>query len=450
MPENQNAPTGVQERRGGPVTGRSIIVTTLALALLAACGQPDAILEGERQPIRASTGEVNRALPISLPAAVAQPDWTHRYGGPQHRVQHPALGASLTRLFAADIGEGDGRRVRITADPVIAANVIYTLDARARVTATSTDGARLWSRDITPPRGARTIASGGGVAVAGGRVFATTGYGTLSALDAASGAVLWEQALNAPGGSAPTVLGDLVYVVSRDSRAWAIDTATGRIAWQISGTPSLGNLAGGAGAAVTPDIAVLPFPSGEVVGAFPQGGQRRWSTVVAGGRTGQAAAAALSDISGDPVIDGNRVYVGNATGRLVALDLATGDPVWTARDGATSPVWVTGGAVFLVNDVNQLVRLDASTGASVWRVQLPALVEARARRQNTIHAHYGPVLAGGRLIVVSSDGLIRQFDSVSGAALGDVALPGGAASHPAVAGGVLYVVNKRGELLAFR
>lgn len=432
------------------MTGRSIIVTSLALALLAACGQPDAILEGERQEIRASLEQVNRALPISLPAAVAQPDWTHRYGSPQHRVQHPALGPSLAPLFTAAIGAGDSRRVRITADPVVANNAIYTLDARARVTATSIQGTPIWSRDITPPKGAGTIASGGGVAVAGGRVFATTGYGTLTALDAATGAVLWVQELNAPGGSAPTVLGDQVYVVARDSRAWAVDAATGRIAWQISGTPSLGNLAGGAGAAVTPDIAVIPFPSGEVVGAFPQGGQRRWTTVVAGGRTGQAVAAALSDISGDPVIDGNRVYVGNATGRLVVLDLATGDRIWTASDGATSPVWATGGAVFLVNDLNQLVRLDAATGASVWRVQLPALVDARARRQKAIHAHYGPVLAGGRLIVVSSDGVIRQFDPVSGAALGDVALPGGAASHPAVAGGVLYVVNKRGELLAFR
>uniref|UniRef100_A0AAN0M6J3 Uncharacterized protein n=1 Tax=Yoonia rhodophyticola TaxID=3137370 RepID=A0AAN0M6J3_9RHOB len=31
------------------------------------------------------------------------------------------------------IGEGDSRRARITADPVVAGGVIYTLDARATV-----------------------------------------------------------------------------------------------------------------------------------------------------------------------------------------------------------------------------------------------------------------------------------------------------------------------------
>ncbi|MGB2893874.1 MAG: PQQ-binding-like beta-propeller repeat protein, partial [Albidovulum sp.] len=38
----------------------------------------------------------------------------------------------------------------------------------------------------------------------------------------------------------------------------------------------------------------------------------------------------------------------------------------------------------------------------------------------------------------------------SGALAGSVELPGGAASAPAVAGGVLYVVTKDGKLRAFR
>ena len=69
---------------------------------------------------------------------------------------------------------------------------------------------------------------------------------------------------------------------------------------------------------------------------------------------------------------------------------------------------------------------------------------------HAVVAHFGPVLAGGRLIVASSDGLIRAFDPASGALAGSVELPGGAASAPAVAGGVLYVVTKDGKLRAFR
>jgi outer membrane protein assembly factor BamB len=103
-----------------------------------------------------------------------------------------------------------------------------------------------------------------------------------------------------------------------------------------------------------------------------------------------------------------------------------------------------------VNDLNQLVRLDNRDGSVIWRVALPDLIERRAGKSRAAVAHYGPILAGGRLIVASSDGLIRQFDPVSGAMVGQIELSGGAASAPVVAGNTLYVVSKNGQLLAFR
>ena len=114
-------------------------------------------------------------------------------------------------------------------------------------------------------------------------------------------------------------------------------------------------------------------------------------------------------------------------------------------------MWAVGNAVFFINDINELVRLDAATGTPVWRTALPVLEDgANPRREKRIFTHYGPVLAGGRLIVTSSDGLIRQFDPASGALLGQLALPGGAASGPVVAGQTLYVLSKDGQLHAFR
>ena len=50
----------------------------------------------------------------------------------------------------------------------------------------------------------------------------------------------------------------------------------------------------------------------------------------------------------------------------------------------------------------------------------------------------------------SGDGLLRAFSPVNGALLAQVALPGGAAAPPAVAGGVMYVVTRDGRLLAFQ
>lgn len=432
------------------MTLRLSICAALGLGLLAACGDDDIILPGERFDIRPQATFESSALPITLAAPVANADWTHRSGTPSQSIAHPALGAALQPQFAVEIGEGNSRGARITSHPVVLDGVVYTIDAGSTVSAVGADGAMLWQRDMRPMRADAGAASGGGLAAGGGRIYVTTGFGEALALDAQSGDIIWVQDLDAPANAAPTLGNGLVYVVARNSTAWAIDIDTGRIRWQRSGSPSDANFGSGASPAVSGQFVVLPFPSGEVLATYPRGGINRWSTVVSGDRVGRVASV-VTDISGDPVIVGNRVYIGNFGGRTTALDLSTGDRLWTAAEGATSPVWVAGGSVFLINDINELVRLDANSGAPIWRETLPSFDQEReTRRQRSVVAHYGPILAGGRLVVASSDGVLREFDPVSGSLTATTDLPSGAASGPVVAGNTLYVQTTDGQLRAFR
>ena len=124
--------------------------------------------------------------------------------------------------------------------------------------------------------------------------------------------------------------------------------------------------------------------------------------------------------------------------------------IWSDGDGANSPVLLAGGSVLAVNDQAQLVRLDARTGGRIFAVSLPYYTDRRVRRQDSIHVHYGPVLAGGRLFVASSDGILRSFDPRSGALVGQAPIPGGAATAPVVSGGTLYVTGRDGQLHAYR
>jgi outer membrane protein assembly factor BamB len=103
-----------------------------------------------------------------------------------------------------------------------------------------------------------------------------------------------------------------------------------------------------------------------------------------------------------------------------------------------------------VSDRNELIRLDAGSGARVWGTELPLYVRERERRRRAVFTHYGPVLAGGRLVVASGDGQIRFFDPVGGGLVGAVPLRGGAASHPIVVSNTLLVVTGDGRLVAYR
>ena len=238
-------------------------------------------------------------------------------------------------------------------------------------------------------------------------------------------------------------------MISGDGTAWAIDTTNGRVRWQVAATPDRNALLGGPAPAITGDTVIFGHASGEVQAVTRTGGLRNWGALVAGRRQGYAKSV-VGDISGDPVVAGGKVYVGVQSGVTVALDAETGERLWSVDEGAMSPVWAVGNDVFLVSDMNQIVRVSADTGEKVWVQDLPLFVKDRPRRQKEIFAHYGPVLAGNRLLVASSDGLLRSFDPASGALTGQVELPGGASSNPVIAGRTLYVVSGRGQLLAFR
>ena len=438
-----------------------ITLGVLGLVALSACSEKEVILPGERLDIREALDETatpepvaprsaqNRSEGISLPAAQSNASWTQRIGSTNARTLHPALSANPQVIWTANIGAGDARRARITADPVVADGRIFTMDSESRVTAVSTSGQVLWSQDLVPPTDKAKDATGGGLAYGDGKLFASTGFGILSALDPATGAEIWQQKLRETGSGTPAVRDGLVYIVGGDQTGWALDTDTGRVVWELTGTPDAKNVLGAPMPAVSDEYVVFSFGEGELRGAFRQGGLQMWNALLSGQRIG-VARTNIDDVTGDPVIVGDTVYVGSYSGRLVALGLANGERKWTADEGALSAVWPVGGSLFLVSDRNELLRVDAETGERIWGAELPYFVNRKPKRQMRVYAHYGPVVAGGLVRVASDDGLLRSFNPEDGSLAGTSAIPAGATTNPVVAGGVLYVVNAKGQLLALR
>ncbi len=434
------------------------VTAMLALGLLAGCAEDELVLDGERFEVGDPLPGSDRSAPevafaearsFEAPAQVNHSAWTHRGGASSHKVDHPALSGSLDLAWTASIGSGNSRKARIAGDPVVAGGRIFTMDSASAVYATGVDGATLWARKLVPASDKDKDASGGGLAFADGTIFATTGFGELFALEATSGKIIWRQKLDAPLTAAPTVHDGLVYVVSRDSQAWALDTKLGRIKWQLPGAPSPSGVFGGSGPAIGSRTVVFPFASGELSAALQKSGIRVWSSAVAGQRRG-VAYGNFSDVTGDPVIENGVIYTANLGGRTVAMKASSGERLWTAQEGAMGPVWPSGDSVFSISDQNELLRLDRETGLRIWGVRLPYYTARKLTKRDEITAHYGPILAGGRLIVASGDGSLRSFDPDTGASLGEVALKGGAASSPAIVNETLYVVTRKGQLAAFR
>ena len=426
------------------------------LGLGVGCSNSDPRLQGERELLDGTVFVETDArflaedLPdLRLPSPLPVPAWTHQGGNAQHIAAHAELPSELTLSWSRRIGAGDGKRHQISAAPVAQGGQVYTLDSQSMVTAIDETGTILWQSELGKSSDALKDASGGGLAVGGTQLFVTTGFGTVVALDTASGAELWTQDLASYAGASPTVYDDLLYIAARDGAAWAIDTSNGRIKWQVAGPTVAASHTGGPGPAVSDKYAVFPFGTGDVLASFRKGGLRSWSSGLSGARLGLASTQ-VRDLTGQPVIEGSSVYLASSAGRMAAVDLNTGLRIWTAKQGSQGHILVAGGAVFAVSDAGNLIRLSKDDGALIWSTPLPKFTKKSVKSRAKIHAHYGPILAGGRLILASSDGLIRQFNPADGTLITTVDLPSGAASAPIVVNGTLYVLSTKGDLLAFR
>ena len=422
--------------------------------LLSGCGlfgSDEERLEGERVRIRDQQArgglQFSGAAP-PIPEARQNADWTQTNGRASHASGHLAGPASLSETWRADAGSSGSEDAQITSAPVIAGGRVFTLDAASQLSAFDAgSGSVAWRTDLAPAGEDGEDGFGGGLAAEGGMVFATTGFGEALAVNAASGEIAWRTSAGAPFRAAPAVAQGVVIGVTRDNRAIAFSAQTGDVVWRLDGISGQAGLLGGASPAIQGGLVVLPFGSGEIIGASANRGRRIWNAVLGGARRGLARAS-ISDVTGDPVIAGRAVVAANQSGRIVAIDGQTGQRGWTRSVGSIGPIWAAGQSLFLVSDQNVLMRLALQNGATIWETELPSFEDPEDREDPI--AYSGPVLAGGQLLVTDSLGNLLSFDPASGQQGGTTELASGTTNGVAVAGGTVFVLTGNGTLQAFR
>lgn len=387
------------------------------------------------------------AMPIRLPAPFENKAWPDAGGYPDHAMYHLALGNDIQRVWSADAGDGDGRYGWVTAQPVVDDGRIFTLDASDVVRAFNTKtGDRLW-RFNTQPKHVDASTFGGGVAAGAKRVFVGTGYGQVIALDAATGKEIWRVSLNAPVHGAPTYADGRVFVVTVQNELNVLAASDGRKLWSHNGLPEPAELVGGASPAVYGDTVIVPYSSGEIYALRVENGRQLWNDSLAAAQP-VGALSSLADIRGEPVVDRDRVLAVSHSGLMVAIDLRTGDRIWTQNIAGTHAPWVAGDFIYVLSSSDELVCLTRADGRVRWARELPHWEEPDKHEGSIFWT--GPVLAGNRLIVISSKGKAYSISPYTGAVLGQTDFPDGVYIDPVVVDKTLYVMTDDAELIALR
>lgn len=427
---------------------------------------------GQRIPVlqTETSIEVDPALadiPVQIPGPIVNPDWAQSGGNASKSVGHVALGDTLSQAWSVSIGQGSGAQQRLASEPVVAAGRVYTIDTRAMVRAFDAQtGATVWERQVRGQNSPSETLFGGGVAFEDGRIYATNGAGDAAAIDAATGNVLWTVKPGGPLRGAPTIAGDNVYVITQDNQLYALNAQNGETRWQGSASFELAGVFGIASPAFAQSTLVAGFSSGELTAYRYENGQVVWQDALA--RTGvSTVVGTISDIDADPVVDNGRVFAVGQGGRMVAVELITGQRVWELNIAGISTPWVAGDWVFVVTDRAQLMAVSRSAGRVRWISQLPAFrrpprertvsaSDAAAGRTNTMRPGEdpifwrGPILAGNRLILVSSRGQIAYVSPTDGRILSTTEGRAPMSLSPVVANNTLYILDDSGRLTAWR
>ena len=437
---------------------RKVVSLTLAASLVAGCGvvgrsRPKTPVVGERVSVLSTDPDVQvdaatAALPFSIPAPADNASWNQEGGTPSKSAGHPALGASLAEAWNVSIGQGGSLDARLAGPPVVANGTVYTIDTTATVRAfDAATGGQRWATQFGTERGNNAALFGGGVAVEGDRVYATNGLGFVAALSTANGAPLWQVRPGGPLRGSPTIVADTLYVMSQDNQLFSLKTSDGATNWTATAAVEIAGVFGTGAPAFDRGTVVAGFSSGELNAYRFENGRVVWQDALS--RTSiSTSVATLSDIDASPVIDNGQVFALGQGGRMVALDLITGQRIWELNLAGISTPWIAGEWLFAVTDDAKAMAISRTTGKIRWINQLPAFQNAKAKRGPI--SYVGPVLAGGRLILAGSNGVMVNIDPATGAFQSQTSIGAPVSLSPVVAGNSLYVLDDRGRLHAYR
>ncbi|PAU85331.1 cell surface protein [Halorubrum salipaludis] len=296
--------------------------------------------------------------------------------------------------------------------PVVAPNgAIVLADDTGRVQSIAPDGSVNWASSISDhDRG-----SHGTPAIADGRLYVGSYDGVVSALALDDGEILWQTDIGGSAAASPTYHDGKLYVAveyadpsgglvkmdaesgeveKRDDRPTdhphstvAIDREHGRLifgsndghcyAWSFPDLEREWAYDTGGDVklplAISEGIAVVPSWAGTVTGLDVEDGSMLWEFETDGGETskGDPSPGSTGGVMCAPAVHDGEVYVGSHDSNAYAIDLETGEKLWSTPTGG----WITGSAVatndhVLVGSYDaKLYALDRDDGSVTWTAQ---------------------------------------------------------------------------------
>lgn len=317
--------------------------------------------------------------------------------------------------------------------PLIQGGMVYAADHTGKIIALDkSTGKKIWTSNT-----GKKYSAGPTLVAAtpiGDVLLLATSDAKIVTVDAHSGRVLWEAKTTSEVLAPPAGKGNVVLVHAMDGSVSALNMSNGTQIWHVDqSTPTL-TLRFSSAPVITGDYALVGFSTGKLLAFNLENGLIAWERAIAIPR-GRSELQRMVDISADPVLIGDKVYVITYQGKLAAVNVHSGDLVWEREISSYQNMAYDQQHLYITDNAHELWAIDLESGATTWKQA------ALATRYIT-----GPAVVNNQVVVADRGGYMHFVSPQDGKLLNRLQVAGKYYQSPLAMGQSLLVSAHNGKI----
>ncbi|PAE37383.1 outer membrane protein assembly factor BamB family protein [Bacillus sp. 7884-1] len=263
----------------------------------------------------------------------------------------------------------------------------------------------------------------------------------IHAVDQKTGKLVWQVQADAQVQASPAVVDGIVYASSIRGTMYAMNADNGEIIWQKTvGKDEVQRAWMYYSPTVADGVVYQAYSNGsggKIMAMDAKTGEELWNAALAGNWI----------VESTPVVADGKVYVGADGGWIISLEASTGKELWRKKPAGGwmhSMPAIYEGKLYMGYQGGLLVALEASTGKELWRF--------KSTDSSYIHGNAtgsSPAAADGIVYMGFPDGNVAALDAINGSLKWKHRTNGGIISSAAISGETVFIGSNDGNLYAF-
>ena len=307
---------------------------------------------------------IQRVLVVLLATLLGGCSWVSNYlagddnSTPPAKLENIKPSIKVTRAWDVKVGAVDkDNPVRLT--PALCDGKLFAAGGHGGVYAfDASSGKSIWKTSSKAPLS-------GGVGCGGDLVLVGSEKGRVLAYHAADGKLAWQAQVSSEVLAPPRIADGMVVTRTIDGKVFGLDATDGSRHWVYDRSTPVLTLRGSGSVAITHGGVIGGFDNGKLVAVTLAEGKPLWEVSIAVPK-GRSELERMVDIDSDPRIVGNHVFIATYQGRVASVALDSGSIEWVRDMSSYAGIDVDADHIYLTDDHSKVWSLDQNDGSVMW------------------------------------------------------------------------------------